>query len=449
MESLGSRLLRPGSPGWDDARQAWNLAVDQRPEALVLAESADDVIAAVGHARQSGLRIAAQTTGHGAAALGSLAGTLLLRTRMHGVEIDAAARRAHVKAGTPWLDLVEAAAPHGLMGLAGSASDVGVIGYTISGGLSFLGRKYGLAAHSIVGAEVVTADGRLVHADEASVPELLWALRGGGGNFGVVTALDLELVPLSEVYAGILWFPFDRAAEVLHVWAEMTRNGLPDELTTIGRLLQLPPLPEIPEPVRGKSFAIVEAIHCGDGAEADGLLQPLRALGPQMDTMGPLPPPELGRLHMDPDHPVPGLGDGVALDVLPAAAIDELLHVAGPGSGSPLLSVEVRHLGGALGRPRPDHAALAAAPGEYALYAVGIAATPEIASAAEAQIERIRQAMAPWAAPGIVANFAETRREPASLWGDDAVARLQKLKEQVDPDNIFRSNHPVSTEATQ
>ncbi len=448
MDSLETHLLRPDSPGWDDARRAWNLAVDQRPEAVVVAESADDVIRAVDYARHNGLRVAAQTTGHGAAALGSLAGTLLLRTHMHGVEIDAEARRAQVKAGTPWLDLVEAAARHGLAGLAGSAPDVGVVGYTISGGLSFLGRRYGLAAHAIVSAEVVTADGRLIRADEASNPELLWALRGGGGNFGVVTALELELVPLSEVYAGILWFPFERAAEVLHVWAEMTRNGLPDELTTIGRLLQLPPLPEIPEPVRGKSFAIVEAIHCGDGAEAEELLQPLRALGPQMDTVAPMPLPELAHLHMDPDHPVPGVGDGVALDVLPADAIDELLHVAGPGSGSPLLSVEVRHLGGALGRPRPDHAALAAAPGEYVLYAVGIAATPDIASAAEAQIARVTHAMSPWAVPGIVANFAETRREPASLWGNDAVARLQRLKEQFDPDNIFRSNHPILVETT-
>jgi hypothetical protein len=165
-----------------------------------------------------------------------------------------------------------------------------------------------------------------------------------------------------------------------------------------------------------------------------------------MDTMGPVPLPDLGRLHMDPDHPVPAVGDGLALETLPAGAIDELVRTAGPGSGSPLLSVEVRQLGGALGRPRPDHAALAAAPGEYALYAVGIAATPETASANEAQIGRVREAMSPWTAPGIVANFAETRREPESLWGEDALARLRKMKEEIDPGNMFRSNHPVLTD---
>ena len=165
--------------------------------------------------------------------------------------------------------------------------------------------------------------------------------------------------------------------------------------------------------------------------------------------MGPVPLPELGRLHMDPDHPVPGVGDGMALESLPPDAIDELLRAAGPGSGSPLLSVEVRQLGGALGRPRPDHAALAAAPGEYALYAVGIAATPELASANEAQIARVKEAMAAWTAPGIVANFAETRREPASLWGEDALARLRRLKQEIDPGNVFRSNHPVLMETAR
>ncbi|MGE5273986.1 MAG: FAD-binding oxidoreductase [Verrucomicrobiota bacterium] len=449
MESRQAHVLRPDSPGWDDARQAWNLALDQQPEAIVVAESTEDVIGAVEYALQNGLRVAAQATGHGAKALGPLAGTLLIRTRMHGVEIDAEARRVRVEAGTPWREILQAAGRHGLAGLAGSAPDVGVVGYSISGGLSFLGRKYGLAAHSIGAAEVVTADGRLVHANEESSTELLWALRGGGGNFGAVTALELELVPLSEVYAGILWFPLERAAEVLHAWAEMTRDGLPDELTTIGRLLQLPPLPEIPEPVRGKSFAVVEAIHCGAGAEADALLQPLRALRPAMDTMGPVPIPDLGRLHMDPDHPVPAVGDGTALETLPTDAIDELVRTAGPGSGSPLLSVEVRQLGGALGQPRPDHAALAAAPGEYALYAVGIAATPEIASANEAQIGRLKEAMLPWTTPGIVANFAETRRDPTSLWGEDAVARLRKLKEEIDPGNVFRSNHPLLVETAR
>jgi FAD/FMN-containing dehydrogenase len=438
------RVLLPDTAGWDDARRAWNLALDQRPDAIVVAESADDVVGAVEYAQAHGLRVAPQGTGHGAGALGSLEGTLLLRTdRMRGVGIDPEARIARVAAGELWLPVVEAAAEHGLAPLAGSSPDVGVVGYSLGGGLSFLGRRHGLAAHAITAAEVVTADGRLVRADETQNEELLWALRGGGGSFGVVTALELRLFPIAEVYAGILWFPFERAAEVLGAWAELTRTGLPDELTTIGRLLQLPPLPDIPEPVRGKSFAIVEVIYAGDDhGAADALIEPLRALRPVMDTIGPISTPELSRLHMDPEHPVPGVGDGLMLESVPAEAVEALVAAAGPGSGSPLLSVEIRHLGGALRRPRPDHAVLAAVEVDYVLYGVGIAATPELAAANEERVGVVQAALAPWAVEAIVPNFAETPRDPRSIWGS-AYDRLRRLKDELDPSNRFRANHPV------
>lgn len=443
------RILRADSPGWDEARRAWNLAVDQHPEAIVLAESTTDVTGAVDYARENGLRVAVQGTGHGSASLGPLAGTLLLRTeRMRGVEIDPAARVAGISSGTRWLEVVQAAAEHGLTPLAGSSPDVGVAGYLLGGGLSLLGRKYGLAAHTIVAAEVVTADGRLVRADDDSNPELLWGLRGGGGSFGAVTALEVRLFPLSEVYAGILWFPFERASEVLRAWAELSRGDLPDELTTIGRLLQLPPLPEIPEPLRGKSFAVVEVIHCGERAVADELLAPLRALQPETDTMRPTPLPELSRLHMDPDHPVPVVGDGLMLGSLPLEAVDELVRATGPDSGSPLLSVEVRHLGGALARSRPEHSALASVDAAYALWAVGIAATPELGAASEKQLGIVRAALASWTARHMVVNFADTKREPEAFWSSEAYARLRRLKEAVDPDDLFRSNHPILPETS-
>jgi hypothetical protein len=437
------RVLRPESEGWDEARSAWNLAVDQRPEAIVVAESAQELASAVALARAEGLRVAAQGTGHGAGALGPLEGTLLLRTdRLRGVRVDPESRIARIEAGTLALELVEAAAEHGLAPLAGSSPDVGVVGYLLGGGLSWLGRKHGLAAHGIVAADVVTADGRLVRADDNENTELLWALRGGGGNFGVVSALEVGLRPLAEVYAGILWYPFERASEILQAWGELARGGLPDELTTVGRLLQLPPLPEIPEPVRGKSFVVVEVIHCGDPEVANGLLAPLRALGPVDDTLATMSLPQLSHLHMDPEHPVPGVGDGLMLDALPPEAIERLVTAAGPGSGSPLLSVEVRQLGGALAVPRPEHAALASAEAEYALWGVGIAATPELARASEAQLAVLKTAVSPWTAKRMVPNFADTRRDPSALWGD-ACERLRGLKETIDPDDVFRANHPL------
>ena len=246
--------------------------------------------AAVLFAREFGLRVAAQGTGHGAGPLGSLEDTILLKTeRMRGVSVDPARRTARVQAGTVWVEVVEVAAQHGLAALAGSSPDVGVVGYTLGGGISFLGRRYGLAANHVSAIELVTADGRLVRADREHEPDLFWALRGGGGSFGVVTSIELELFPITQAYAGILWYPIERGPEVLRAWRELTQSDLPDELTTVGRFVNLPPIPEIPEPVRGKSFAIVEAYHLGDPVHADELLAPLRALGPVNDTITTVP----------------------------------------------------------------------------------------------------------------------------------------------------------------
>jgi hypothetical protein len=451
MESLGRAVARmdgkmvlPEHGRWEEARQAWNLAVDQRPAAVALPESAEDVVAVIELARNFGLRVAPQGTGHNATPLGPLEDTVLVKTeRMRKVEIDAERRTARAEAGVLWLEVVEAAAKHGLAGLSGSSPDVGVVGYTLGGGMSFLGRKHGLASNKVIAVELVTADGVHRRVMQESDPDLFWALRGGGGDFGVVTALEFELFPLESVYAGILWWPIERASEVLHAWGELTRTGLPDELTTLGRLLQLPPLPEIPEPVRGKSFVIVEVIHAGEPAEADALIAPLRALGPVMDTLSEIPVTALSHLHMDPEHPVPGVGDGVLLSELEPEAIDAILDLGGPGSGSPLLSLEVRQLGGEIARPRPEHGALASIEAGYGLYAVGVAPTPEVAMVVRGHLELLKETLAPWTARHTYLNFCDTRRDPATLWEEQAHRRLRRIKDAVDPDGLIRSNHPV------
>ena len=174
-----------------------------------------------------------------------------------------------------------------------------------------------------------------MRADAEHEPDLFWALRGGGGSFGVVTALEFRLFPLTQAYAGALWYPIERASEVLHAWAELTRGQVPDELTTIGRLLDFPPIAQIPEPVRGQSFVIVEAYHTGDPAQADALLAPLRALGPVNDTITAVPMPALSHLHMDPEQPVPGTGGGIMIDQLPGEAVDALVQTAGAARRSP------------------------------------------------------------------------------------------------------------------
>ena len=263
--SLDGRLLTPEHSGFDNARRAWNLSVDQRPAAIATTTSAEDVITAVDLAKDLGLRVAAQGTGHGAAALGALEDTMLVKTgRMHGVHVDPSTRVVRVEAGVTWAEAVQVAGAHGLALLAGSAPDVGVVGYTLGGGLSWLGRKHGLACNNVEAIELVGAEGHLVRADPEHEPDLFWALRGGGGSFGVVTAIELRALPISEIYAGALWWPTARGDEVMHCWRELADRGLPDELTTIGRYLRLPDLPEVPEPLRGRAFVVVEAFHLGE-----------------------------------------------------------------------------------------------------------------------------------------------------------------------------------------
>jgi UDP-N-acetylenolpyruvoylglucosamine reductase len=439
-EQLDGDVVAPGEAGWDEARLAWNLSVDQRPAAVVLVESAADVAATVVFARDKGLRVAPQGTGHGAGAIGDMSDTILLKTeRMRGVTIDAESRTARVEAGVLWIEVVEAAAKHGLAALAGSSADVGVVGYTLGGGLSWLARKHGIGSNKVTAIEVVTASGDFVRADWANEPDLFWALRGGGGNFGVVTAIEFELVPLTEVYAGILWFPVDRAAEILKAWRAWT-DDLPEEMSSVGRILQFPPIPEIPEPVRGQSFVVVQAIWSGEQAEGETLLEPLRALGPVMDTVAPTPIEELWRLHMDPEGPAPGVGDGGMLDEVDGHQIDLLVEEV---VGGPLLSLEIRHLGGAVGRRDSRRGALDAFEAPYIWFGVGIGATPELKEAAETAAARVRGLLEPWEAEHTYLNFAETRRQASSLFSSASYHRLRRIKAIVDPTGLIRSNHPI------
>ena len=239
-----------------------------------------------------------------------------------------------------------------MAGLAGSSPNVGVAGYTLGGGLGFLARRYGLAANSVTAAELVPPGGDLVRADAGHEPDLFWAVRGGGG-VDAVTALEMRLYPVRELYAGDLFFPIQRAGEVLHAWREWTAT-VPDEVTSLVHLLRLPSLPEVPEPLRGRAFAILEAACLGDAGTGAELIGPLCRLGPELDTAAMIPAAALGQLTMDPSQPTPGEGNGAFLADFPAAAIDALVAVAGPDAGTPPDSVEVRHLGGALARPPPE-----------------------------------------------------------------------------------------------
>ncbi|HJZ61254.1 MAG TPA: FAD-binding protein [Miltoncostaeaceae bacterium] len=441
QREAGCRIVGPDEPGWDEARSAWNASVDQRPAAVALPDHPEEVAGALRAAAAAGLRVAAQMTGHGAAPLGDLEGTLLVRTAgLRGVAVDGAARRARVAAGARWGEVVEAAQPHGLAGLAGSSPGVGVVGYTLGGGYGWLGRRYGLACNSVLAADVVTADGRLMRVDAENEPDLFWALRGGGGGFGVVTALEFELHPVAELSAGSLFFPIERGAEVLAAWLAATR-GQPEGVTTVGRLLRLPPIPDIPQPLRGREFALVE-LFCLDGVEqAAEAAAPLRALGPEIDTLETMPAAAIGRVHMDPPDPVPAVGEGRLLDDLPDDAMAAVAGAAGAGSGSSLISLEIRPLGGAFARRAPDGGALDAVEAPFIWFAVGAAPGPPARADAERSLDAAVGALAPWAAasPNSTLNMLDRPVGGLSLFRPEVEARLRAVKAAYDPDGRLRS----------
>ena len=442
--AIAGDVYIPGDHGYDQARRAWNLFTDQRPAAVVFAESAADVTRAVRFARAHGMRIAPQSTGHGSEPLEPLEDAMLLKTaRMRHVDINPATRTARAQAGAQWQDVTAPAGEHGLAALAGTSPNVGVTGYTLGGGIGWLARRYGLAANSVTAAELVTPDGHLVRADGEAEPGLLWAVKGGGGSVGVVTALEMRLYPVQQLYAGALFFPIGRSAQVLHAWREWT-DTVPDEVTSIGRILRLPPVPEVPEFLRGRAFVLVEAAYLGDAAAGAVLIQPLRRLGPDLDTFATIPAAALSKLHMDPDQPVPDQGDGAFLADAPPAAIDALLAQVGPDADTPLASIEVRHLGGALARPAPGGGAQPAIDARYLIFAGGFTPTPEAGDAVRAHARAVKDALTPWRAGYDYYNFTETPGDAGTVLPCASYHRLQQIKAAYDPGQAIISAHPVT-----
>ena len=436
-------VFAPGDDGYDAARQAWNLEADQWPAAVVEPESVVDVVRAVRFARSHGMRVAPQSTGHGAGPLERLDDAILLKTtRMRRVEIDAAARSARVEAGAQWEDVTVPADTLGLAALAGTAPDVGVAGYTLGGGVGWLARRHGLAANRVTAVEVVTPDGRLRRCDAEHEPDLFWAVKGGGGGLGVVTALEFGLIPVSALYAGALLFPIERASEILHAWRRWTQS-VPDEITSLGRLLRLPPIEDIPAPLRGRAFALVEAAFIGDAEAGTELLRPLRELGPELDTFAAIRPPALAGLNMDPDQPMPAVGDGVALSNLAPEALDTILNLAGPGADTLLQSIEIRHLGGALARKAPGAGAQPTVEAAFAIFAGGFPVTPDLGPGTRADLDALKAALTPWRAGYDYFNFSDVPSDADAVLPSASYARLRQIKATYDPDQTIVSAHPV------
>ena len=392
------------------------------------------------------MRVAAQGTGHAATALaeGSLHDTILVKThRMRVVEIDPDSRRARAQAGAMWADVVGPASEHGLAALAGSSHDVGVVGYCLGGGVSWLARKHGLAANSVAAVQIVTADGRVVVADAHHEPDLFWAVRGGGGNFGIVTAIELELYPVDELYAGMLAFPVERAAEILRAWREWVRT-VPDEATSVGRH---PALPAVRGDPRAAARAVVRRRRDGLPRRRGGRFGAARAAARAAPRDGHVragrPRRPARAAHGPAARRCPGVGDGALLDVMPAEAIDALAAVSGAGHAA------------AVGRAAPPRrcarprAARATAP--WRRWRATSRSSPSASRPTPTRRRRSRPTSTWSRAPsasgtpaGATSTSPRRPSTPARAYSAAAYRRLRAVKTLVDPDDVFRANHPIA-----
>ena len=284
----GGGVHLPGDPGYDAARLPWNVAVDQRPAAVAVPHTAAEVGAVVRVAAEMGLRVAPQSTGHNAGPLAAqgLDDVVVVRTSaMNTVIADPTRGIVRVEGGALWEPAVDAAAVHGQAVLHGSSPDVGIAGYSLGGGIGWYARKLGLATNSLTAVEIVIGDGTLVRADATTHPEIFWAVRGGGGNLGVVTALEFRMYPIESAYAGFLLWDLEHAEKVLREWAAWAPVA-PDEVTTSFRVMRMPPTPELPDFLRGRELVIIDGAVLGSDDLGRELLGSLRALRPKVSISG-------------------------------------------------------------------------------------------------------------------------------------------------------------------
>lgn len=444
---LRGKVYTPEDAGYNEASKAWNLNAVQRPAVVVMAETAKDVMLAVRFARDAGLGIGVMATGHGVGV--PCDGGLLINTsRMRGVTVNPITQTARVEAGALWKDVIPKAADYGLAGLAGSASHVGVVGYTMGGGFGWLGRKYGLNASSVTRAEVVTADGELLYASETHNAELFWGLKGGGGNFAIVTMLEFKLYPLTRVYGGAVFYPLERASQVLSQYACWSKE-LSDEITTAVAFMKLPPKPSLPKLLQGQSVIVLKGCYCGerplDGA---ALFEPMReGLGESIfDTFKEMPVSDMDAISMDPVDPIGVFQHHELLADLPPATIADLVGAAGADSGSPLTMVEVRQLGAALERNPERLNPLGSGRASYSLNAIGATLTPEMAQPVQARLALLAEATRPYQTSETFVNFMEvspTLERVRASYPPEDWKRLVALKNKYDPQNRFRFNRNI------
>ena len=449
LESLRTgvrgRVVLPTDPAWDVARMPWNLSVDQRPVAVVEAAGVEDVQAVVRFAAREGLRVAPQATGHGSEAVGGWDGSVLLKTSaMRRVTVDQEAGVARVAAGALAADVADVAGAQRLAPVLGLAPTVGVAGLTLGGGTGWLSRSYGLAANNVRALEVVTTWGERQRVDARTEPELFWALRGGGGRFAIVTELELEAHPVGEVSAGTLVWPAEYAGEILEQLRRWTWD-VPESVGAVFRYLSLPAVEAVPAPLRGRRVvAIITAIL---GTEFDGrrLMRPWRASGATLlDTFGPIGAADLVRVAGDPEQPVPARGGGFMVEELSDGLVDSIAGLIAEDTLAPLTVLELRLLGGALGRAPEGAGALASLDGAFSVFAAGGGSDPASRAAIDDRLDTLRTRLAAWTTSQALLNLSAAGDDPAQAFEHKVWERLLRARDAWDPDRLILASHDAA-----
>ncbi|WP_458107909.1 FAD-binding oxidoreductase [Arthrobacter sp. R3-55] len=442
--SVRGPVFTPADSGFAAEVAAFNLSTQHQPDLAFGALDAEDASAAVRWAAERGMPVSVQSTGHGAT--NAIEGGLLISTRrMLELSIDPLEKTARVGAGVRWKAVVELAGTFGLMGLCGSTTDVGVVGYTLGGGLPILGRKYGFASDHVIAFEIVTADGVLRRVTKDEDSELFFLLRGGKGNLGIVTAMEFHLFQGSDLYAGGIYFDGEHAPEVLQAFRGWVPS-LPVEASASLAFLRLPDMEMVPPPLRGKFVIHLRYAYQGDLATAAELLEPMRRSAPfMMDATGPLDATAFDSIHQDPDQPVPVLEHGFLLDRLDEPEADALLRHFGPGVDSPVLLAELRLLGGALAKSSDGDDIVGGRDAAFSFFMGAIAVPPRV-EMLPSVFNAVHEDLRPAANAGTFVNLhghfvdAEDRERP---WRATALDRLRKAKAELDPHNMFSFGHVV------
>jgi FAD/FMN-containing dehydrogenase len=446
-QGLRGQLIRPSDEAYDEARAIWNGAHDRRPALIVRCAGVADVMRAVDFAGSEDLRVAVRGGGHSLPGFSTCDGGMVVDlSAMTSVRVDPARRTAVAEGGCTWADFDHETQAFGLAVTGGLVSTTGIAGFTLGGGIGWLMRKLGLTCDNLLAADVVTADGQLVHASEDENPELLWGLRGGGGNFGIATSLEFRLHPIGPMLlAGPIFFAGDRAEEVLHFYRDWVRE-LPDELTTLANLTTAPPAPFLPEAVHGKPIVAVIAVHAGEPETGRALVQPLKELGdPIADLIDVMPYTAMQGL-------LDGLWTRGAHNYMRSAYIDQLTDEAIAATvarhqsvPSPHSEIHFHHFGGAVTRGG-DKAAFGDRSAQFVLNVIARTPDDEGFDANVAWARGTAQALAPVSRDGAYVNFMGDARDTRlrASYGDATYDRLIALKRRYDPTNVFRRNQNIA-----